>query len=258
MITDNNRDIWVIDLERSIPQRVTFNPGQDWSASWSPDGSRLIFAGTRLGYVNITKILEKSSTGTGMETAIDVGDVSSIPVHWAPDDKHIIFSRSRANGNGYDTWLLPLFGDRKPAPYLESTFDRNQTRISPDSRFVAYTTNESGTFQIVVQTFPDPNGGKWQITADGGVEPKWRRDGRELYYLALDGKLMAVPISGPAFNAGKPMELFQTPLTVSRASPTRDRRYDVAPDGRFLLVVPAATTALPYTVNVNWDSALKK
>ena len=91
------------------------------------------------------------------------------------------------------------------------------------------------------------------------MEPKWRRDGRELYYLALDGKMMSVPIGGPALNAGKPAVLFQTPLTVSRNSPTRDRRYDVTPDGRFLMVVPATTTAaLPFTVVVNWDSHLEK
>jgi len=258
-VTDNNRDIWVIDLARSVPSRITFDPGQDWSSAWSPDGSRLMFATNRNAYSNVNKILEKSSTGAGAETLVDVGDVASIPVNWSPDGKYLVYSRQRANGNGFESWLLPLFGDRKPVPFLESTFDRIQARISPDSRFVAYTTNESGMFQIVIQTFPDPNGGKWQISADGGVEPKWRRDGRELYYLALDGKLMAVPISGPAFNAGKPTVLFQTSLTVNRASPTRDRRYDVAPDGRFLMVIPAPTAGpFPWTAVVNWYSAFEK
>jgi Tol biopolymer transport system component len=259
MITENNSDIWIIDIERDVPQRFTFDPGRDWSAAWSPDGSRVMFAANRRAYNSTNTILEKSSTGAGTETVVDVGGIPSIPVHWSPDNKYLVYSRQRANGNGFESWLLPLFGERKPAPFLESTFDRIQARISPDSRFVAYTTNESGTFQIVVQTFPDPNSGKWQITAEGGVEPKWRHDGRELYYLALDGKLMAVPISGPAFNAGKPAPLFQTPLTVSRSNPTRDRRYDVAPDGRFLMVIPTATgPALPYTVFVNWNAALEK
>jgi Tol biopolymer transport system component len=208
----------------------------------------------------VNVILEKSATGAGMETKVDSGDVASIPVHWSPDDKYIVFSRQRSGGNGFDNWLLPLFGDRMPRPYLESTFDRIQSRISPDSRYLAYTTNESGTFQIVVQTFPDPNGGKWQISADGGVQPKWRRDGRELYYLSLDGKIMAVPVStGATFTAGRPMALFQTSLTVNRRSPTRDRQYDVAPDGRFLISVPAANAAyIPFTVMVNWDSLLAK
>jgi len=208
----------------------------------------------------VNTIVEKSSTGAGVETKIESGDAASIPVHWSPDGRFLIFSRLRTNNAGYDNWLIPLFGDRKPAPFLESTFDRIQSRVSPDSRFLAYTTNESGQFQIVVQTFPDPNGGKWQISAEGGVEPKWRRDGRELYYLGLDGKMMAVTIAtSPAFTAGRPSVLFQTPLTVNRASPSRDRRYDVAADGRFLMVIPSVeATAIPFSVLVNWSSALEK
>jgi eukaryotic-like serine/threonine-protein kinase len=259
MIADNNRDIWVIDLERSIPQRVTFDAGGDWTASWSPDGSRLAFASTRASNENITRIYEKSATGAGTEVALPPGDVSAIPVHWSADDKFIVFSRLRSSGSTarYDTWLLPLSGDRKPTPFLESEFDKVQARVSPDSRFIAYSTNESGTYQVVVQTFPDPNGGKWQVSGQGGVEPKWRRDGRELYYLALDGKLMSVSVGGPAFTAGRPAVLFQTPLTVNRASPSRDRRYDVAPDGRFLMVVPAASArVLPHTVLINWTAGI--
>ena len=251
-ILDNNRDVWIIDLERAVPQRITFDPRQEWSSTWSPDGSRVMFAAA----LGANKIIEKSATGAGAETVIDVGEVSAIPVNWSPDGKYLIFSQLRANGNGFEPWLLPLFGVRKAVPFLQSQFDRIQARISPDSHYVAYTTNESGTFQIVVQTFPDPNGGKWQISAEGGVEPKWRHDGRELYYLALDGKMMAVPISGPVFNAGKPTALFQTQLTVNKTNPTRDRRYDIAPDGRFLMVVPASSgPALPFTALVNWYAA---
>jgi len=112
-----------------------------------------------------------------------------------------------------------------------------------------------------VQSFPDPNGGKWQITAQGGIEPKWRHDGRELYYLAFDGKLMAVPVTvDSAFHAGTPTVLFQTPLSVNRGITPRDRRYDVAPDGRFLLATPvASTTQTPVvTVVVNWTSSMSR
>ena len=261
IVTNGNSDIWVVDLERSVSQPITFDPGREWTASWSPDGSRLAFASTRASNDGTTKIYEKSSTGTGTETVLPSGDASSIPVNWSADGKYIVFSRLRQFGNtsGYDTWVLPTFGDRKPAPLLETGFDKFQARVSPNSSFVAYSTNESGTYQIVVQTFPDASGGKWQISADGGVEPKWRRDGRELYYLNLEGKLMSVAIGGPPFTAGRPVELFQTPLTVNRAQPTRDRRYDIAPDGRFLMVIPSATGApTPYSVIVNWTAGLDR
>ena len=257
MMANNNRDIWVVDLERDVPLRITFDPGSDWSASWSSDGNRIVFASTR---ANLTQIYEKSSTGAGAETLLSPDEKNAIPVHWSPDGKNVVFSRLRQNANGvYDTWLLPLDGDRKARLFLETPFDKFQARISPDGRWIAYSTNESGVYQIVVQTFPDPNGGRWQISAEGGVEPKWRRDGRELYYLAYDGKLMSVSVTGPSFQAGRPVALFQTPLQVNRGQLLRDRRYDVSPDGRFLFVTPAATAAsLPTTVVVNWTAALKK
>ena len=258
IFTNNNQDIWVVDLQRSVAQPVVTDPFRDWTASWSPDGSRLVFASTRTND-GVTKIYEKSSTGAGAETILPSGDVSSIPVHWSADGKYIVFSRLRqgANASGYDTWLLPLFGERRVTPLLETGFDKFQARVSPNSNLVAYSTNESGTYQIVVQTFPDATGGKWQISANGGFEPKWRHDGRELYYLGADGKLMSVSIGGAPFSAGRPVELFQTPLAVNPAQPTRDRRYDVAPDGRFLMVIPSATgPAAPYSVVVNWNAEL--
>src|SRR5262249_47484455 len=128
--------------------------------------------------------------------------------------------------------------------------------ISPDSHYLAYATNDSGMYQIVVQTFPDPNGAKWQITAQGGIEPKWQRDGRELYYLSVDGKLMAVQVK-PDHTFGTPSLLFQTPLSAGGTLPPRDRRYDVAPDGRFLIAVPVASNSAPSVVAVvNWAAGL--
>jgi eukaryotic-like serine/threonine-protein kinase len=254
ILSSTGRDVWVIDVERSVPARISFDPGSDWTASWSRDGSKLTYASTRL---DKTRIYQKSSTGAGAETELPT-DTDAIPVHWSPDDRYIVYSRNRGNTR-YDTWLKPLFGDGKPIPYLESPFDKMQVRVSPDGQYAAYATNESGAYQIVVSTFPNANGGKWPISAAGGIEPKWRRDGRELYYLALDGKLMAVPISGPGFKAGRPEALFQTPIVLNRAQPGRDRRYDMDPNGRFLFVTPAATPAsVPMTVLVNWNAVLEK
>jgi serine/threonine protein kinase/Tol biopolymer transport system component len=255
--SNNNRDIWVLDLARGIPARITFDPAPDWSAKWSPDGSRVIFASAnRTGTGN--QIYQKSSSGVGNDEVVSPEDAGGIPVDWTSDNKYIVYSRFMPRGAGNDTWLLPLLGDRKPKPFLQSPFDKVLAQVSPDSRWIAYTTNESGTFQIFVQSFPDPNGGKWQISADGGVEPKWRRDGRELYYIAFDGKLMAVPLKvDRTFEADKPVPLFQTGLTVNRTRPDRDRRYDVTRDGRFLFVMPGRVTAAPITVLVNWSAGLK-
>jgi Tol biopolymer transport system component len=257
-ITSNgNKDIWIMDLARGIPTRVTFDPAVDWSAKWSPDGSHIVFAsGGRAGN-KPTQIYQKAATGVGDDEVISGDGQPAIPVDWSSDGKYIVFSRTKPNG-GNDTWLQPMFGDRKPKPFLESQFDKVLAQVSPDGRWVAYTTNESGSFQIFVQSFPDPTAGKWQISADGGVEPKWRRDGRELYYIAFDGKLMAVPVkSDRTFEAGKPMALFPTGVTVNRTRPDRDRRYDVTRDGRFLFVMPGKVAAPPITVLVNWPSTLK-
>jgi dipeptidyl aminopeptidase/acylaminoacyl peptidase len=254
--SSGNRDIWIMELARGIPTRVTFDPASDWSAKWSPDGSHIVFASG--GRPNLpTQIYQKASTGVGNDEVISGDGQPAIPVDWSSDGKYIVFSRTKTNG-GNDTWLQPMFGDRKPKSFLESQFDKVLAQVSPDGRWIAYTTNESGSFQIFVQSFPDPTGGKWQISAEGGVEPKWRRDGRELYYIAFDGKLMAVPVKADrTFEAGKPMALFPTGLTVNRTRPDRDRRYDVAKDGRFLFVMPGKVTAAPVTVLVNWPSTLK-
>src|SRR5262249_198940 len=164
-------------------------------------------------------------------------------------------------GGGVGWFVLDTM-QNKASPFIESRFDDAESKISPDGKWLAYTTNDSGTYQIVVQSFPDPTGGKWQITSQGGIEPKWRRDGRELYYLALDGKLMAVAISikgEKTLEAGTPMPLFDTPLNIQRGQLPRTHRYDVAPDGRFLLAIPKATAANPPVIAVmNWTAGLEK
>jgi len=255
MTTNGNRDIWVIDLMRDVPSRITVDPAPEWSSSWSPDGERLSFVSNR---GNVNQIYEKASTGNGTETLLPTEGVPAIPVNWSPTNDFIVFSRLRpSSSGGYDTWLLPMTGDRKPKPFLESQFDKFHARVSPNGEYVAFATNETGTYQVVVHTFPDPNRGKWTISAEGGVEPKWSRNGRELYYLAFDGKLMSVAINGPNFSAGRPTPLFQTPLSVNRNAPARDRRYDVGPDGRFLIVTPGDRGPFaPFTVVVNWAKGL--
>jgi len=258
MVSNQNRDVWAIDIARNVTSRITSDAAADWSPLWSPDESQLIFASSRGG---ANHIYRKSSTGVGEEEMVSPNDSNQIPVNWSPDGRYIVFSRLRPAGSnigGVDTWVMENFGDKKATPFMESQFDKAQARISPDGRFLAYATNDSGIYQVVVQTFPDPNGAKWQITAQGGVEPKWRRDGRELYYLGLDGKLMGVQVK-PDHTFGTPAVLFQTPLTLVRNQSPRDRRYDVAPDGRFLLAVPVTGNTEPTIVAaINWAAGLRE
>jgi Tol biopolymer transport system component len=258
-MTAGNRDVWMIDVARAVPARITFDPASDWTPVWSPDGSQILFASSR---GNGTHMYQRSASGVGSDRLMLKSDSSEIPVSWSRDGRYVVFSRFKSGGAaGVDTWLLSLTGEPKASPFIESPFDKAQARISPDGRWITYITNDSGTYQVVVQSFPDPNGGKWQITAQGGIEPKWRHDGRELYYLAFDGKLMAVPINvDSTFHAGTPAVLFQTPLSINRGAIPRDRRYDVAPDGRFLIATPvAAATQTPVvTVVVNWTPSMNR
>jgi Tol biopolymer transport system component len=258
-VADGNRDVWVIDVMRAVPSRLTFDAASDWSPAWSPDGSQILFASNRAG----THMYQRPSSGVGSDRLVFKSDSTEIPVSWSHDGRYIVFSRAKtraSEGGGVNTWLLTLGGEPKATPFIESPFDKAEARISPDSRWIAYVTNDSGAYQVVVQSFPDPNGGRWQITAQGGIEPKWRHDGRELFYLAPDGKLMAVPVtSGTTFQAGSPSVLFQSPLVVTRGQSPRDRRYDVAPDGRFLIAVPTATaTQEPVTAVVNWTAMMNR
>jgi Tol biopolymer transport system component len=235
---------------------MTYDPASDWSPSWSADGTKIIYASSRSGN---NDIYEKAANGIGAEDLVYKSDKVEIPVAWSHDGKYIAFSRFRSSGAGTDMFVLQTAPEQKEMQYVESPFEKVHARISPDGHWLAYATNDSGMYQIVVQSFPDPNSGKWQITSQGGVEPKWRRDGRELYYLALDGKLMAVPVkTDRTFEAGTPSLLFETPLTVNRGRADRDRRYDVAPDGRFLFVLPVQSAPSPTTVVVNWTSGLEK
>jgi len=255
-------DVWIDDLARGTSNRVTGgNAFVKATPLWSPDGGQLVFRANR----RVVEFYKRSAAGGGAEQIILPSSVirSSgiqsnmiIDTDWSPDGKNILFSVPGPD-TGTDLWMLPLLGDRKPVKYLASPADEMHGNFSPDGRLVAYTSNESesGKFQVYVQTIPLSDK-KWQVSTSGGYEPRWRADGREIYYLSEDRKLMAVEVRhGPSF--GIPQILYQTQVQGG-VSPNR-MHYVPAHDGqRFLINIQTARSITPITVVMNWTNALKK
>jgi Tol biopolymer transport system component len=244
-------DIWIRDLTREVSSRFTFDSADDVSPLWSPDGKTIVFSSNRGGQFDL---FAKSVGGGGQEEVLVRNDELKFAHSWSQDGRYIAF-QSRSKKTGWDIWILPTFGDRKPTLFLQTSFNELRPAFSPDGRWLAYQSNESGRGEIYVQAFPGP-GGKWQVSSAGGVEPAWRADGKEIYYGAPEQKLMAVDITaGESFQAGVPHPLFQ-----ARVQPVTNVRNHYLPsaDGqRFLLLAPLGRESLvPTTVVLNWNAEL--
>jgi eukaryotic-like serine/threonine-protein kinase len=263
-----NPDIWILDVHRDVATRFTFDASTDWEPVWSPDGKRLAFASRRDH--GIDQIYWKDSTGAGNEEAVWNSAEGQRPESWSPNGKFLLFMHQSEKGSTHNLWTLPVDpgtagAKRKGAPYFTSPSDITQGQFSPGSatapRWVAYTSNESGQSQIYVQSFP-AGAGKFQISTSGGVQPRWRRDGKELFYLSLERKLMAVEVkTAPTFEYGVPKELFQTPVFRAEGYPLVFQ-YDVAADGNRFLVLSAAgsggANSSPVTVVLNWAAGMRR
>ena len=252
-IEGGSSDIWLMDLARGLPSRFTFHAADEDDPVWSPDGNTIVFSSSREGRFNLYR---KVSSGAGNEEVLFKSEVEGKEgSDWSPDGRFILFDQAGGN-NGSDIWALPLFGDGKPYALLQTTFSESQGHFSPDGRWFAYTSNESGRNEVYVQSFP-PSGGKWLVSTGGGAQPHWRRDGKELFYIAADRKLMAVAVTaGSGFETGAPKPLFQTQVVRYDAP----NRYEVRPDGqRFLVNSPMEEVSqTPITVILNWTAALKR
>jgi serine/threonine protein kinase/Tol biopolymer transport system component len=244
-------DIWIRDLRRGVNSRFTFSNEDDSCPVWSPDGKRIVFSRDR---GTAWDLIEKPADGQGAEAELLKGDGLIFASDWSAAAGAIIYSR-QAKDTGFDIWMIPLQGDRKPVLVLQTPFNEMWPKLSPDGRWIAYQSNESGRQEIYVQSFP-ATGGKWQISTNGGTEPTWRGDGREIYYRAPDQQLTAVEIeaAGGTFQAGTPRALFPGKFQPGTAR----NRYLPAPDGqRFLFVSPLGRDAMsPTTVVLNWFSEL--
>jgi len=254
-IVEQETQIWLYDLSRDTLTRLTFEGNLNFAPIWTADGKRIAFQSNKEGPMNIFWQLADGSGGLERLTTSEYFNAAD---SWSPDGR-LMFFAERTPTTGYDIWALHL-NDRKAQPLLRTRFNEMLTRVSPDGRWLAYVSDESGRLEVYVQPFPGP-GGKWQVSTEGGTGPVWNPNGRELFYLNGD-KMMAVDIATqPGFSAGKPRVLFEKPyLTPSQI--IGPPNFDVSSDGqRFLAVKPVEqAAAAPTQINVvlNWSEELKQ
>jgi eukaryotic-like serine/threonine-protein kinase len=220
-------DIWIYEIARGLPTRFTFDPASERAPLWSPDGSRIVFGSTRKGKVDL---YQKAANGTGDEEMLLESEFDKYPMSWSRDGRFILYQEIAPRVGG-DLWVLPLEGERKPFPFLQTNSNELVPSFSPDARWVAYESDESGRMEIYVAPFPGP-GGKRQVSLAGGVFPRWRGDGKELYYLAANNHLMVTEVNGTgsAFEVGAARPLFEARQTGPGYF------YAVTPDDQRFLV----------------------
>jgi Tol biopolymer transport system component/predicted Ser/Thr protein kinase len=249
-------DIWLHEFTHDTRQRLTSDPAAHWMAVWSPDGSQLAFASNVSG---VYDIFQEASSGAGTQKLLLKSSEAKFPYDWSADGRWLLYGSLTSQ---YDLWYLPLKRDeRNPVLYLASGYNKSQARFSPDGRLVAYTSDESGENEVYIQTFPEASE-KWTISKGGGNQPHWRRDGKELFYVSADSRMMAVDVTPtPVFAHGNPKALFPVPIWGGATS-LNVTRYDVTPDGQKFLIntlpADAAASASPNTVVLNWQLSLKK
>lgn len=248
----SNSDVWLMDLTRGVQTRFTFGPGNNRSPLWSPDGSRIAFASWESSSLNI---FVKNTSGVGGAEPLLKNEAEKSPSDWSHDGKFMLYTSVAPKGKtNTDVWVLPLFGDQKPFPYLQTQFMEFGAVFSPDSRWVAYVSDESGKPEVYLSPFPSGEG-KWQVSQGGGLLPRWSPDGSALYYIAHvapTAKLMEARIKPQArrLEIGAPRELFRM---------TGSMEFSVAPDGkRFLVGKLEEAASPPLTLVTQWTANLKK
>ena len=247
-----NPDIWVLDTDRGVPSRFTFDAAFDNTPIWSPDGVSIVFASGRDGPLNIYR---KAVTGAADESPVLSSDRNKVPNDWSRDGRFLLY-RVTGDESRYDLYALSMEGEHTSFGVATTDFDERDAQFSPDGKWVAYQSNESGRFEIYVQPFPGP-GGKTLVSAGGGAQVRWNPDGRELFYVSLDGRLMAVPIElgsdGQSVSSDEPVPLFAALLRGGAEQVVDVAQYAVSQDGqRFLMNTDATAASSSITVVLNW------
>jgi eukaryotic-like serine/threonine-protein kinase len=249
-----NVDIWVTEFTGGAFSRFTFDPAVDFGPVWSPDGNRIAFAALRDGAPNL---YQKMSSWAGEDEALYKSPLAKIPADWSRDGNYLLCG-TVGLATRWDLWLLLLSGERKWEVFLQTSNNEQRASFAPSGRWIAYESDESGKKEVYVRSFP-ASGAKWQVSAGGGSQPRFTRDGKELFYLSADRKVMAVQVKTDAitFEAGAPRVLFETRILMRE-----DRlgnQYAVASDGQRFLInsTMTATGANPINIVVNWTAGKK-
>ncbi len=242
-------DVWILDLERGARTRVTSNPQAERGALWSPDGTSVVFDAHWEGG---RAIYEKRADGGPEKLLFDAGVHNVAVTDWSADGRYIIFDKESCVGCDKDIWVLPRSEGAEPYAQVATEFDEYSAVLSPDGRWIAYVTQESGICEVVVQAFEDPAAGKWQISVNAGFAPRWSPDGRELYYVDGSSILRVELATEPTFRPGK---------AVRVSDATGAFGWDIAREGHRLLrtsgVAEHAESSFPIDVILNWTALLE-
>jgi Tol biopolymer transport system component len=249
-VSASDGNIWLLDAVRGTGTKFTTDAKSNLAPVWSPDGRSILYISDREGF---PKIYQRLANGAGQEQLVDGSPaLQKLPYGWSADGRYVTMFQTGTSGE--DLFVLPMFGDRRPQVYLQTKFSEYENRLSPDGKWMVYVSEQSDRPEVYVQPFPRSDE-RWKISVAGGVQPMWRHDGKELFYLALNAMLTAVDVkTTPTFESGVPQPLFQarTPLLYSGWSyaPTRD--------GQRFLVSRFVDDASAVGVVLNWPNAIPR
>jgi Tol biopolymer transport system component len=259
-------DVWVHEFARNTSIRLTSHPAWDWLPVWSRDGKYIAYSSERDD--TAFNLYRKLSNAAGEEELLLKSREDKIVQDWSHDGRFLLYAvavsggRTNAYTASHDLWVLPITPGKpehlKPQPYLQTEFNETQGKFSHDGRFIAYRSDASGSDEVYVRPFPAASSGSWKVSTQGGFAPQWSRDGKEMFYISADSKMMVVKVSAdPVLKIGIPKALFPV---LTRDGPKHNMTpYDVTADGKkFLIISGGPSRAVPIMVVLNWTALLKQ